>query len=319
MNFNRFNKKLRNWKSHAGFAGIFVLCSGAALAALPDNPKDPELPPTSMGDIYEDSRSISLVRTVNLGPNCSSSSLGQLRLLDGTAANEGRLEICVDVPGDTLGPLWGTICDDYWTDDDAAVACRQLGYSREESPSDRFRRSFFGAGSLPIVLDDMRCDGDESSLLDCTVVGGNGGVPRDALAQDAIGVHNCRRNETVGVRCLTTSGNVTLRTLFIVDSNGSGVNIIPRPGPESAVGFNPSLLNYFTRSPVPAGISHVSLHAQRHDPLSTVEFFDDSNNLLGSGTSVRLPSIAMGWTRIEVRVTADDSSVQSYFLNIERR
>ena len=52
----------------------------------------------------------------------------ELRLVDGTptavgeAPCEGRLEIYID--GD-----WGTICDDYWNDDEADVACRQLGFA----------------------------------------------------------------------------------------------------------------------------------------------------------------------------------------------
>ena len=49
---------------------------------------------------------------------------GSLRLLDGSTPLIGRVEVCV-------GGSWGTICDEYWDNNDARVACRQLGYSPE--------------------------------------------------------------------------------------------------------------------------------------------------------------------------------------------
>ena len=46
---------------------------------------------------------------------------GALRLVGGNAPNEGRVEIC-------RNNIWGTICSTNWTDFDASIACRQLGY-----------------------------------------------------------------------------------------------------------------------------------------------------------------------------------------------
>ena len=48
---------------------------------------------------------------------------GGIRLIGGSVPTEGRVEVC-------LNSAWGTVCDDGWTDVDASVACRQLGYSR---------------------------------------------------------------------------------------------------------------------------------------------------------------------------------------------
>lgn len=45
------------------------------------------------------------------------------RLVGGTNSYEGRAEVFHN-------NVWGTICDDYWTPEDAAVICGMLGYSR---------------------------------------------------------------------------------------------------------------------------------------------------------------------------------------------
>ena len=48
---------------------------------------------------------------------------GTIRLIGGSLPTEGRVEVC-------RNDAWGTVCDDSWSDVDASVACRQLGYSR---------------------------------------------------------------------------------------------------------------------------------------------------------------------------------------------
>ena len=47
---------------------------------------------------------------------------GDLRLVGGSSPDRGRVEVC-------LFNMWGTVCDDFWSNVDARVACRQLGYS----------------------------------------------------------------------------------------------------------------------------------------------------------------------------------------------
>ena len=50
--------------------------------------------------------------------NCPNATL---RIVDGPSQFEGRLEVC-------LNNVWGTVCGYRWDNNDAAVACRQLGH-----------------------------------------------------------------------------------------------------------------------------------------------------------------------------------------------
>ena len=130
---------------------------------------------------------------------------GTLRLVGGEVEHEGRLEMYYN-------GQWGTICDDYWTEEDEDVACKQLGYSEGSegqaqrlraqllgsTGAYRFRPTYFGAGSGPIHLDDVLCNGNETSLLMC---------PR--VRNKPVGKHNCRHREDVGVRCAADSPRIS--------------------------------------------------------------------------------------------------------------
>ena len=48
---------------------------------------------------------------------------GDIKLLDGSILNEGRVEVC-------LSGQWKTVCDS-WSDSEVRVVCKQLGYSQQ--------------------------------------------------------------------------------------------------------------------------------------------------------------------------------------------
>ena len=100
---------------------------------------------------------------------------GDLKIVGG--GTSGRLQI-------HDGADWKGICNDEWdktNQDNAGVACRQLGY-RAGSAIESFT-----VLDMNFLLDDVRCTGHEDNLLDCQHAGS--------------GVHNCGILEHVGVTC----------------------------------------------------------------------------------------------------------------------
>ncbi|KAM9860016.1 scavenger receptor cysteine-rich domain-containing group B protein-like [Aulostomus maculatus] len=89
----------------------------------------------------------------------------------------GRVEVFV-------GDRWGTVCDDRWSKRNAEVVCQQLGCGKAVSAPDG---AYFGQGSGPIWMDNVKCQGDESSLFDCP--------------QKGLGRSNCGHSEDASVVC----------------------------------------------------------------------------------------------------------------------
>lgn len=86
------------------------------------------------------------------------SAIVYIRLKDPILSYAGRVEISKDEK------TWGTICDKYWTGNDANVTCIQLGFPFAVAA---VPMAGFSAGTGSIFLKDVQCTGSEKSLLEC--------------------------------------------------------------------------------------------------------------------------------------------------------
>ncbi|RXM29797.1 Neurotrypsin [Acipenser ruthenus] len=116
--------------------------------------------------------------------SCNPYSDGVVRLVDGDSPSEGRVEIYYN-------GAWGSVCDDSWTEVNAQVVCRQLRFSGTPKA---WSWAQFGSGSGPILLDEVRCSGNELSLEECVHSGW--------------GEHNCDHVEDAAVSCNPYSDGV---------------------------------------------------------------------------------------------------------------
>ncbi|KAB0348985.1 hypothetical protein FD754_013842 [Muntiacus muntjak] len=122
----------------------------------------------------------------------------RLRLADGPHGCAGRLEVW-------HGGRWGSVCDDGWDLRDAAVACRELGCGGALAAPGG---AFFGEGSGPILLDDLRCRGNETALRFC---------PARPWGQ-----HDCHHREDAGAVCDGMPLGYVPPTAPAAGSNSSG-------------------------------------------------------------------------------------------------
>uniref|UniRef100_A0A674DGE3 SRCR domain-containing protein n=1 Tax=Salmo trutta TaxID=8032 RepID=A0A674DGE3_SALTR len=103
----------------------------------------------------------------------------EIRLVNGTSRCSGTVEILYE-------GQWGRVCGQKWDVNDANVVCGQLGCGRAVSVQGSVHLGQ-GSGGRPTWLDDVGCNGSESSLTECS----HGGLKH----------HDCLQSQDARVVC----------------------------------------------------------------------------------------------------------------------
>lgn len=104
----------------------------------------------------------------SLGPDCPVIRLNPFLLAatvrlvnpgsDNPWPSQGRLEV-------KEGNVWTTVCDDGFSDREASIVCKQLGFGEVGTA---ITKAAFGPGTGDILYDDVVCTGSEDKLQQCS-------------------------------------------------------------------------------------------------------------------------------------------------------
>ncbi|XP_065120332.2 scavenger receptor cysteine-rich domain-containing protein DMBT1-like [Paramisgurnus dabryanus] len=114
--------------------------------------------------------------------NCAHSSdagviCRDIRLVNGPNPCSGRVEV-------EYNYKWGTVCDAGWNLVDAAVVCNNMGCG---TPVAANTGAYFGQGSGPVWMENVKCSGNESTITSCP--------------SKAFGTSTCSHGQDAGVIC----------------------------------------------------------------------------------------------------------------------
>ena len=102
--------------------------------------------------------------------------------------------LCIHAGEVSSEAQWGTVCSDGFDSVEAQVVCRELGMAGGTATT------VTGSLDLPILIDDIGCDGSESSILNCN--------------RSPSG-HNCQHSQDVRVTCEAAPRVGTLPQIYV--------------------------------------------------------------------------------------------------------